>query len=163
LTYVRTLKRIRKDKTNYRRRAAVLIGRHSFMTVKVSDQNVAAQVLKPTLTGDIVIASAHSRELAKQGWKGSFNNLPACYLTGLVIGKKALEKGVERAVLYIGKDQFTSRVAACLKGAVDSGVNIPVSEDALPPQERLNGQHIADYANTLKENQENTSPDFLIY
>lgn len=132
----------------------MLIGRQSFMTVKVSDQNVAAQVLKPTLTGDIVIASAHSRELAKQGWKGSFNNLPACYLTGLMIGKKALEKGVERAVLYIGKDHFTSRVAACLKGAVDSGVNIPVSEDALPPQERLNGQHIADYANTLKENQE---------
>ncbi|HEY7507148.1 MAG TPA: 50S ribosomal protein L18 [Nitrososphaera sp.] len=154
MTFVRTLKRIRNDKTNYRRRAAVLIGRHSFMTVKVSDQNVAAQVLKPTPTGDIVIASAHSRELIKQGWKGASNNLPACYLTGLLTGKKALAKGVERVVLYIGKDHFTSRVAACLKGAVDSGVNIPVSEETLPPQERLNGQHIADYAGTLKENQE---------
>jgi large subunit ribosomal protein L18 len=124
------------------------------MTVKVSDQNVAAQVLRPTPAGDIVIASAHSRELAKQGWKGASNNLPACYLTGLLTGKKALAKGVDRAVLYIGKDHFTSRVAACLKGAVDSGVNIPVSEESLPPQERLNGQHIADYAGTLKDNQE---------
>jgi len=160
LTFVRTLKRIRNDKTNYRRRAAVLIGRHSFMTIKVSDQNVAAQLLRPTPTGDIVIASAHSRELIKQGWRGASNNLPACYLTGLLTGKKALAKGVERAVLYIGKDHFTSRVAACLKGAVDSGVNIPVSEESLPPQERLNGQHIADYGNSLKASQEEYNSRF---
>ncbi len=124
------------------------------MTVKVSDQNVATQVIKPTVTGDIVIASTHSRGLAKQGWKGAFNNLPACYLTGLMLGKKAIEKGVENAVLYIGKDHFTSRVAACLKGIVDSGVKIPISEESLPPEDRVSGKHIADYANTLKDNQE---------
>jgi large subunit ribosomal protein L18 len=153
LTYVHTLKRIRDDKTNYRKRAALLIGRHSFVTVKVSDQNVAAQVLNPTPTGDIVIASAHSRELAKQGWKGGLNNLPACYLTGMLAARKALEKGVNSAVLYIGKDHFTSRVAACMKGIVDGGVNMPVSEESLPEQNRISGQHIADYAGTLKENQ----------
>jgi len=160
LTYVHTLKRIRDDKTNYRKRAAILIGRHSFVTVKVSDQNVAAQVLKPTPTGDIVIASAHSRELEKQGWKGTFNNLPACYLTGILLGKKALEKGVKNAVLYIGKDHFTSRVAACMKGIVDSGVSMPVSEESLPEQERISGQHIAEYAGTLKENQEEYNSRF---
>jgi large subunit ribosomal protein L18 len=160
LTYVHTLKRIRDDKTNYRKRAAVLIGRHSFVTVKVSDQNVAAQVLKPTSTGDIVIASAHSRELEKQGWKGTLNNLPACYLTGLLMGKKALEKGVKNAVLYIGKDHFTSRVAACMKGIVDSGVSMPISEESLPDQERISGKHIADYAGTLKEDQEEYNSRF---
>jgi large subunit ribosomal protein L18 len=154
LTYVHTLKRIRSDKTNYRKRAALLIGRHSFVTVKVSDQNVAAQIIKPTPTGDIVVASTHSRELAKQGWMGAMNNLPACYLTGLALGKKALAKGTKNAVLYIGKDHFTSRVAACLKGIVDSGVTMPVSEESFPPEERITGQHIADYAETLKENQE---------
>jgi len=160
LTYVKTLKRIRLDKTNYHRRAALLIGRHSFVTVKVSDQNVATQVLKPTSTGDIVIASAHSRGLVKHGWKGTFNNLPACYLTGLVLGKRALEKGVENAVLYIGKDHFTSRVAACLKGIVESGVKIPVSDDSLPPEERIAGKHIADYASTLKENEQQYNSRF---
>jgi large subunit ribosomal protein L18 len=160
LPYVQTLKRIRSDKTNYRKRAALLIGRHSFVTVKVSDQNVAAQVLKPTPTGDIVIASAHSRELAKQDWKGAFNNLPACYLTGLLMGKKTLEKGVKNAVLYIGKDHFTSRVAACLKGIVDSGVTMPVSEESLPPEERITGRHIAKYASTLKEDQEEYNSRF---
>ena len=160
MTYVQTLKRIRSDKTNYRKRAALLIGRHSFVTVKVSDQNVAAQVLKPTPTGDIVIASAHSRELAKQDWKGAFNNLPACYLTGLLMGKKTLEKGVKNAVLYVGKDHFTSRVAACLKGIVDSGVTMPVSEESLPPEERITGRHIAKYASTLKEDQEEYNSRF---
>lgn len=160
MAYVHTLKRIRDDKTNYRKRAAILIGRHSFVTVKVSDQNVAAQVLKPTPTGDIVIASAHSRELEKQGWKGAHNNLPACYLTGMLLAKKALDKGVKNAVLYIGKDHFTSRVAACMKGIVDGGVSMPVSEESLPEEERISGQHIADYAGTLKENLEEYNSRF---
>lgn len=160
MTYVHTLKRIRDDKTNYRKRAALLIGRRSFVTVKVSDQNVAAQVLKPAPAGDIVIASAHSRELAKQGWRGALNNLPACYLTGMLAAKKALGKGVNSAVLYIGKDHFTSRVAACMKGIVDGGINMPVSEESLPEQERISGQHIADYAGTLKENKEEYNSRF---
>jgi large subunit ribosomal protein L18 len=137
-----------------------LIGRHSFVTVKVSDQNVAAQVLKPTPTGDVVIASAHSRELEKRGWKGALNNLPACYLTGLMMARKALDKGVKDAVLYIGKDHFTSRVGACMKGIVDGGISMPVSEESLPEEERLTGQHIADYAGTLKEDQEEYNSRF---
>ena len=160
MTYVRTLKRIRSDKTNYRKRAAVIIGRHSFITVKVTDQNVAAQMLKPTPTGDLVIASVHSRELAKQGWKGSTNSLPACYLTGLLLGKKAQEKGTNKAILYSGKDHFTTRVAACVKGIADSGVNIPMSEESFPDSDRISGQHIADYANSLKQNQEEYSSRF---
>lgn len=160
MTYVQTLKRIRSDKTNYRRRAAVLIGRHSFVTVKVSDQNVATQLIKPTATGDIVVTSVHSKSLAKQGWKGAFNNLPACYLTGLMLGKKAQEKNVQNVVLYIGKDHFTSRVAACLKGIYDSGVNIPVSAESLPPEDRVSGKHIAEYAGTLKGDQEKYNSRF---
>ena len=160
MTYVRTLKRIRSDKTNYRKRAAVIIGRHSFVTVKVTDQNVAAQVLRPTPTGDLVIASVHSRELAKQGWKGSMNSLPACYLTGLLLGKKAQEKGTNKAILYSGKDHFTTRVAACVKGIADSGINIPMSEESFPDADRISGQHIADYANALKENQEQYNSRF---
>lgn len=153
MTYVRTLKRIRQDKTNYRKRAALVLGRHSFVTIKVSDQNVISQLLKPSPTGDIVLASAHSRELVKNGWKGSLNSLPACYLTGLLLGTKALAKGTTNAVLYIGKDKFTSRVAACLKGLVEAGVNLPHSEDSLPDDERITGKHIADYASSLKESE----------
>jgi len=160
LAYVHTLKRIRKDKTNYRKRSAILIGRHKFVTVRISDQNVAAQVLRPTPTGDIVIVSAHSRELAEHGWKGGFNNLPACYLTGTLLGKKALEKEVSSAVLYIGKNHFTSRVAACMKGIVDAGVQMPISEESLPDEDRISGHHIAEYSNVLKENEEEYNSRF---
>ncbi|HET6779653.1 MAG TPA: 50S ribosomal protein L18 [Nitrososphaera sp.] len=160
MSYVRTLKRIREDKTNYRKRSAILIGRHLFVTVRVSDQNVVAQVLKPTPTGDIVIASAHSRELSKHGWKGAFNNLPACYLTGMLLGKKALAKEINTAILYIGKNHFTSRVGACTKGIVDAGVNMPVSGESLPAEERISGHHIAEYSRTLKGNQEEYNSRF---
>lgn len=160
MTYINTLKRIRQHKTNYRKRSAILIGRRPFITTKISSQNISAQTLQPTLTGDVVIASAHSRELIQYGWKGSMNNMPACYLTGLLLGKKSMEKGSANAILYTGNDAFTTRVAACLKGIVDSGINIPVSKESLPDNDRLSGKHIAEYANLLKENQEKYNSRF---
>jgi large subunit ribosomal protein L18 len=160
MTYINTLKRIRQHKTNYRKRSAILIGRRPFITTKISSQNISAQTLQPILTGDVVIASAHSRELIQHGWKGSMNNMPACYLTGLLLGKKSVEKGSANAVLYTGNDAFTTRVAACLKGIVDSGINIPVSKESLPDKDRLSGKHIAEYANLLKDNPEKYNSRF---
>ena len=111
MSYVHTLKRIRTHKTNYRKRQALLISKQDFVTIKITNQNVIAQVLKPEIQGDIVRVSTHSRELRRYGWKGSLNSLPACFLVGLVLGRKALEKGVDKAVLYIGNKPFTSRIA----------------------------------------------------
>jgi large subunit ribosomal protein L18 len=78
------------------------------------------------------------------------NSLPACFLVGLVLGRKALEKGVDKAVLYIGNKPFTSRIAACMKGIVQAGINIPISSESYPTEHRLNGQHIAEYAHKIK-------------
>jgi large subunit ribosomal protein L18 len=150
MSYVHTLKRIRTHKTNYRKREALLISKLDFVTIKISNQNVIAQVLKPEIQGDIVRVSTHSRELRRFGWKGSLNSLPACFLVGLVLGRKALEKGVEKAVLYIGNKPFTSRIAACMKGIVQAGINIPISSESYPTEHRLNGQHIAEYALKIK-------------
>jgi large subunit ribosomal protein L18 len=150
MTYNLTLKRNRQRKTNYRKRAALLLSRSSFIVAKISDQNISSQVLKPTINGDIVICSAHSRELRKYGWKGSMNSLPACFLTGFLLGKKSVANAMNNAILYTGTDSFTSRVAACLKGIVAAGVNVPVSEDNLPADDRINGKHIAEYAKILK-------------
>jgi large subunit ribosomal protein L18 len=150
MSYVHTLKRIRTHKTNYRKRQALLVSRQNFVTIKITNQNLIAQILKPEILGDIVKVSAYSRELRRYGWKGSLNSLPACYLAGALLGKKALEKGVNKAVLYIGSKPFTSRIAACMKGIVQAGVNIPISSESFPPEYRLNGQHIADYALKIK-------------
>jgi large subunit ribosomal protein L18 len=145
-----TLKRIRNDRTNYRKRAALLLSRRRFVTITVSDENVQAQIAYPIAKGDITITSSHSRELKRFGWNGSLNSLPACYLTGLLLGKKSLDKDVDEAVLYTGKNPFTSRVAACLKGMIDSGLRIPASDSSFPPEERLVGTHIAEYAKILQ-------------
>lgn len=162
MAYVHTLKRIRQRKTNYRKRSGILIGRRPFIITKISGQNISAQALKPTLTGDIVIASAHSRELIRHGWKGSMNSMPACYLTGLLLGKKSIQKGATNAVLYTGNNPFTTKVAACLKGIVDSGINIPVSKESLPGDDRVSGEHIANYANLLKDNEEKYNSRFSV-
>lgn len=149
--YIATLKRIRNGRTNYRKRAALLLSRRRFVTITVSDENVQAQIAYPMSKGDVTITSSHSRELTRFGWNGSLNCLPACYLTGLLLGRKSLRKEVDEAVLYTGKNQFTSRVAACLKGIIDSGMKVPASDSSFPPEERLVGNHIAEYARILRD------------
>lgn len=149
--YIATLKRIRNGRTNYRKRASLLLSRRRFVTITVSDENVQAQIAYPMAKGDVTITSAHSRELTRFGWNGSLNSLPACYLTGLLLGKKSLRENVDEAVLYTGKNPFTSRVAACLKGIIDSGIEVPASDSAFPPEERLVGNHIAEYAKILQD------------
>lgn len=152
--YINTLKRIREGKTNYRKRKALLIGRHTFATVRISNENLQVQITKPKKDGDQVIVSAHSRELIKYGWKGSRNSLPASYLTGYLIGLKALSKGIESCILYLGNRSFSSRVAAVVKGMLDAGLSIPIDEDAIPSMDRIEGKHIAEYASLLKVDEE---------
>ena len=154
MSFTPLLRRIREDKTNYRKRKALLIGKHVFAAVRISNQNVMIQMLKPTKVGDQVLVSAHSKELTKHGWQGSRKNIPACYLTGLLAGKKAVAKGVKDCVLYAGNRRYAPRIAASVKGVIDAGVNIPVDEETLPPDDRITGKHIADYANALKDDKE---------
>ncbi|HSF00656.1 MAG TPA: 50S ribosomal protein L18 [Nitrososphaeraceae archaeon] len=160
MSYIHTLKRIRERKTNYHKRSSLLLSKKRFITIKVTNQNILTQVLEPSITGDKVITSAHSTNLAKLGWKGSLNSLPACYLTGLLLGKKASFRGIENAILYTGKDAFTERLSSCLKGIIDGGIEIPSSEDSFPSTERISGEHIANYASALKSDSETYNKRF---
>jgi large subunit ribosomal protein L18 len=152
MVYTSTFRRIREKKTNYRKREKLLVGRKDFVTVNVSDQNISAQLIRPDLLGDKVLASVHSNELLSYGWKGSRKNIPSCYLVGLLLGKKCLQKKISSAILYIGKRHFTTKIAACLKGLAEAGLEMPFSENVLPSDDRIQGNHIADYAKKLKEN-----------
>ncbi|EDY35873.1 hypothetical protein ABOONEI_1072, partial [Aciduliprofundum boonei T469] len=84
--------------------------------------------------------------LKKYGWKGSFKNTPAAYLTGYLAGKLALKKGIEEAVLDIGLQSPVkgSRVFAALKGMVDAGLYVPHSEEVYPSEDRIKGEHISE-------------------
>jgi large subunit ribosomal protein L18 len=152
MVYTSTFRRIRERKTNYRKREKLLVGKKDFVTVNVSDQNISAQLIRPELLGDKVMASVHSNELLSYGWKGSRKNIPSCYLVGLLLGKKCLQKKISSAILYIGKRHFTTKIAACLKGLSEAGLELPFSESILPSEDRIQGNHIADYAKKLKAN-----------
>lgn len=152
MVYTSTFRRIRERKTNYRKREKLLIGKKDFVTVNVSDQNVSAQLIRPELLGDKVMASVHSNELLSYGWKGSRKNIPSCYLVGLLLGRKCIQKKITRAILYIGKRHFTTKIAACLKGMSEAGLEMPFSEEILPTEERIQGNHIAEYAKKIKSN-----------
>ena len=152
MVYTSTFRRIREKKTNYRKREKLLVGKRDFVTVNVSDQNISAQLIRPDLLGDKVMASVHSNELLSYGWKGSRKNIPSCYLVGLLLGKKCLQKKISSAILYIGKRHFTTKIAACLKGLSEAGLEMPFSENILPSEDRIQGNHIADYAKKLKAN-----------
>ena len=142
MAYSKILHRIRSEKTNYRKRKAMLMGKHDFISVHISNENTQVQILKPIISGDKVLASAHSRFLLKDGWKGSRKNIPAAYLTGYLAGKKAISKGVSNAILYSGTRKYTQRMAAALKGVIDAGLEVPADSETFPSEDRINGDHL---------------------
>ena len=120
----------------------MLMSKRDFISINVTNENTQVQILKPGISGDKVIVSAHSRFLIKDGWKGSRKNIPAAYLTGYLAGKKAMSKGVNNAIIYSGTRKYTQRMAAVVKGVVDAGLKVPSDEETFPPEERINGEHL---------------------
>ncbi|AEA46977.1 50S ribosomal protein L18 [Archaeoglobus veneficus] len=140
-------RRRREGKTNYKKRLKLLLSRKPRLVVRVTNKRIIAQVVEYSPEGDRVIAAADSSMLPQFGWKGDLNNTPAAYLTGLLIAKKALSKGVSEAVLDIGLHAPTrgSRVFAVLRGAVEGGLDVPHSPEVFPDDSRIMGEHIAAY------------------
>ena len=147
MAYSKILRRLREEKTNYKKRGTMLVGKRDFITVNITNENTQVQILKPGMTGDHVLAHAHSRYLLDKGWKGSRKSIPAAYLTGYLAGKKALTQNIKDAILYTGTRRYTQRMAAALKGIIDAGVAVPADPDTFPPDERINGEHL-----TVKNN-----------
>ncbi len=142
MAYSKILRRLREEKTNYRKRSTMLMGKRDFITVNITNENTQVQILTPGMTGDKVVASAHSRYLLEKGWKGSRKSVPAAYLTGYLAGKKALGQGAKDAILYTGTRRYTQRMAAALKGVIDAGLEVPANEETFPSEERINGEHL---------------------
>jgi large subunit ribosomal protein L18 len=125
-----------------------------------------AQIIVARPDGDEVIVSAHSRELArKYGWKAPRGNVPTAYLTGLLCGLKAKNKGVGEVILDIGlyPPSKGARIFAVLKGVLDAKVDVPHSEGKLADEKRIKGEHIAEYAKGLAANVEVYQSKFSRY
>jgi len=143
-------RRKRESKTNYKRRLALLKSRKIRLIIRKFNKNIITQLIEYHPEGDKVIASAYSNDLKKYGWNLNKGNIPASYLVGLLLGKKA--KGKE-AVLDLGLQSPVKggRLYAALKGAIDGGLKIDADNNIFPKEERVEGKHIADYAKSMKE------------
>jgi len=147
-------RRKREDKTNYKKRIKLLLGEKPRLVIRKSLKNLVMQIVEYDQKGDKIIVSAHTHELMKKyNWKYTGGNLPSAYLTGLLIGKKAIVKKCKEAIVDLGMQSPMkgTRLYAAIKGAIDAGMQIPHSKENFPTPERIRGEHIAN--NPLEKNQ----------
>lgn len=152
-TYKVSFRRRRDKKTNYKKRLALLKSGKPRLVVRTTNKQIIAQLISYNREGDKTEVSVSSKVLKKFGWNYNNNNLPAAYLTGFLCGLKGKQKGITEAILDIGnkKPVKGSLPFSTLKGAVDSGLNIPHNVEAFPSEDRINGKHISEYASKLNE------------
>lgn len=141
MTLVVPYRRKKEGKTNYKQRLGLLKSGKPRLVVRLSNKNVLAQIVEYHADGDKILVSAHSNELKKYGWNLARRNLPAGYLVGLLIGKKAKGKEV---ILDIGlrKSLQGSLIYAVVKGAVDGGLKLKCDHEMFPKEDRIEGKHI---------------------
>ena len=137
-------RRRREGKTNYRTRKRLLTSELPRTVVRCTSKNTYIQFVEFDPKRDIVIAAANTKELKKMGWKSNTANIPAAYLAGLLAGKRALEKKIDKAVPDIGLHSPSkgNKVFAALKGLVDAGIKIPIDPKVIPDEARIKGEHM---------------------
>ena len=144
--YKVAFRRRREGRTNYYTRKKLLSSHEVRAVVRRSNKNITVQFVDFTMGGDVVLAAADTKQLKKFGWENSCSSIPAAYLVGYAAGLRAKKADIEYAVLDIGMQnpQHGGVLFAVAKGMIDAGLEIPVSEDVLPDEDRLNGKHIDD-------------------
>ncbi|MBI2148092.1 50S ribosomal protein L18 [Candidatus Woesearchaeota archaeon] len=150
--YTLDFRRKRKGKTDYRTRLNLLVSRNFRVVLRRMLNNFSVQIVDFSEKGDRVLVSAYTRELIKYGWKGHRGNVSSSYLVGLLCGLKAKKKNINSGVADFGCFRIIrgSSFFAALKGLIDSGFNISVSEKYLPSEDRIKGLHIQNYAEKIK-------------
>ncbi len=163
--YAVPFRRRREGKTDYKLRKALVRSGRPRAVVRLTNKYVYIQITEATLQGDLVRASASSKELSKLGWKGGQGNLPSAYLTGILAARRSVGKGIKEAILDIGLKPSTkgSKLFAALKGLSDAGLAVPHSDGPLPAIERIRGGHISSYAKTLSSQPEVYKKRFSAY
>lgn len=164
-TYRVQLRRRREGKTDYQARKALVVSGKPRLVTRGTLKNFNVQIIVPKQQGDLILASANSRELVKKfGWKAPTGNIPAAYLTAFLCGLKAKASGVTEANLDIGLVAPTkgAKIFAALQGVLDAGINVPHGEGKIV-KERMKGEHIAKYAKSLGAGSEVYTAKFSEY
>jgi len=137
-------RRRRESKTNYTKRLILLKGSLPRLVVRKTNKYFILQIIESKNAQDFVKYSVNTRELLKYGCpkenQGSLKSVPAAYLGGFLLGKKAKDLK-EKIILDTGLIPNTkgSRVYAAIKGISDAGLNIKYGE-VTPNEERIKGK-----------------------
>ncbi len=134
-------------KTDYKARLLMLESGKARVIFRKTNRYIIGQLVKSKEARDGVSIGLDSRELEKYGWpkSESIKSLPAAYLTGLLLGKRIIDKeGKINVIFDIGLQRSIpkSREYAFLKGIVDSGVLINCDEKMFPDESRISGNHL---------------------
>jgi len=137
-------RRRREGRTDFHQRFTLVSSGRDRLVVRKSLRHMTVQIARARREGDSILVSSHSSELKTHGWEKATSNIPAAYLTGYLCGLRAKKSGIEAAVLDMGLQRIIpgSRIFAALAGAVDAGLQVPLSEEVLPPDNRRQGAHI---------------------
>ncbi|MBS3123387.1 50S ribosomal protein L18 [Candidatus Woesearchaeota archaeon] len=160
-------RRRREQKTNYLKRLELLKSGKPRLVLRFSNSRIITQVIELGSKGDKVLLGLDSLSLKELGWNYSLKNMSACYLTGLLVGKKALEKNVKEAIFDLGllSPLKKGRAYAFLKGVVDSGFKVPHSDghSIFPEEKILSGEKVQKHALSLKNQTEKYKQQFAQY
>jgi len=166
MVYATKYRRRREGKTNYHKRLKLVQSGKTRVIIRRSNNGMTVQFADYVATGDKVLAGATAKDVRAAGCTTvSAKSLPGSYLTGYIAGLRAKKAGVTYAIVDLGMQTSTkgNRLYAAIKGAVDAGLDIPVSEDMFPSQERLSGSHIAAHRNvTIKLDELKTKAKALV-
>jgi len=143
-------KRRREGKTNYKKRLKLLLSKKPRLVVRKTNRYIIAHIVEYDYKNhrDLTKVYVTSKKLSEFGWNyKSFKCIPAAYLTGYLLGKICLKEKIEEAILDAGIYRLTKgcRIYATLKGAIDSGLKVPHSEEILPSKDRIEGKHIKNF------------------
>lgn len=152
-SYTVKKRRKREGKTDYKKRISLISSGKPWMIVRKTSNKIITSIAKFNMKGDEMITTCTSTELQKYGWKGSFKNIPAAYLTGYLLGKKAQENNINDVVYDIGLQTSHpgGKIYAALKGAIDAGLNLNCKEEVFPDEKRIKGEHIKDNKDDVEE------------
>ena len=142
---MKTVKKRRKqNRTDYLGRLKLLKSGKPRVVFRKTNKYIIAQYVTSKQAQDKIIFGVNSKDLMKHGWKkesGSLKSIPASYLTGYLIGKQIIKKGLETPIVDFGMVRVLhkTKTYAFLKGLIDSGVEIKC-EKGFPDEEKIKGK-----------------------
>lgn len=151
-------RRRREGKTDYLKRIKLLKSETPRIVFRRTNKYIIAEYVTSHEAQDKVEIGMTSKILKNYGWPekfdGSLKSIPACYLTGFLIGKEIIKKKLENPIVDFGMMRMLSKNKgfAFLKGLIDAGIEINCDEEHFPEEERIEGKSLKeDFSKTFKE------------